>query len=151
MDRIKIEIAEQYSSKLLDGVSQLMQVLGASGKPPTTAELQAIIASPATYLFIATDMGRVVGMLTLVIVPIPSGVRAHIEDVAVAVSHQRMGIGRSLTKAAIERAVSSFARTIDLTSRPSREAAIRLYHSLGFQKRDTGLYRLSLDSHRSTL
>ena len=33
------------------------------------------------------------------------------------------------------------AKTIDLTSRPSREAANRLYQRLGFEMRETNVYR----------
>jgi len=75
---------------------------------------------------------------------IPSGVRALIEDVIVAEATRGRGCGDQLTQAALEAARRAGARTVDLTSRPSREAANRLYQRLGFERRDTNVYRYDL-------
>ena len=82
--------------------------------------------------------------MTLVTFRIPTGLRAFIEDVVVDVSARREGIGEALTREAIAIARAKGARTIDLTSRPSREAANRLYQRLGFERRDTNVYRLPI-------
>jgi ribosomal protein S18 acetylase RimI-like enzyme len=97
----------------------------------------------ANTLFVARVDGRIVGTLTLVMVPIPSGLRARIEDVVVDSEARGLGIGGRLTAAAIAKARAAGARTLDLTSRPDRGSAGRLYERLGFRQRDSRLYRLA--------
>jgi ribosomal protein S18 acetylase RimI-like enzyme len=87
------------------------------------------------------DNGRIVGMLTLIVFRIPTGVRAWIEDVVVDETVRGRGVGEGLSQEAVRRAVELGARTVELTSRPSREAANRLYQRLGFALRDSNVYR----------
>ncbi len=75
---------------------------------------------------------------------IPTGLRAWIEDVVVDEAAGRQGIGSALTREAIRIAREAGARTVDLSSRPSRVAAGRLYEKLGFDMRDTRMYRYPL-------
>ena len=82
--------------------------------------------------------------MTLVLFRIPTGLRAWIEDVVVDEAARGRGVGETLNRAAIEWARGAGATTVDLTSRPSREAANRLYRRLGFQERATNVYRLDL-------
>ena len=100
----------------------------------------------ATTLFVARDGAEVVGMLTLALFAIPTGVRAWIEDVVVDEGARGRGAGEALVAAAIESARARGARTVDLTSRRSREAAHHLYERMGFEVRDTSVYRLPLES-----
>jgi ribosomal protein S18 acetylase RimI-like enzyme len=108
--------------------------------------LAAIVASPATVLFIARDVdtGTIVGSLTLALFRIPTGMRAWIEDVVVDKAMRGKGAGNALNQAALDRARAEGAKTVDLTSRPSRGAANRLYQRLGFEQRDTNVYRYNL-------
>ena len=99
-----------------------------------------LVQSNAVHLYLATVNGEIVGSLTLVVFPIPTGVRAWVEDVVVDVKG-RGKVGRALTHHALEEAKKYGALTVDLTSRPSREAANKLYQSVGFQKRETNVYR----------
>jgi ribosomal protein S18 acetylase RimI-like enzyme len=85
-------------------------------------------------------------MLTLAVFRIPTGVRAWIEDVAVDTEARGKGIGEALTREAVRLAAARGARTIELTSRPSREAANRLYRRLGFELRETNVYRYTISS-----
>jgi ribosomal protein S18 acetylase RimI-like enzyme len=87
------------------------------------------------------DHGRIEGMLTLIVFRIPTGVRAWIEDVVVDETVRGRGVGEGLSQEAVRRAVELGARTVELTSRPSREAANRLYQRLGFALRDSNVYR----------
>ena len=105
-----------------------------------------MVASPATTLFVARegDDGPIVGILTLIVFRIPSGVRAWIEDVIVSEAARGQGCGEALNRAALAAAAAAGARTVDLTSRPHREAANRLYQRLGFIKRDTNVYRYEM-------
>ncbi len=104
-----------------------------------------MVASDASTLLIAQEDGYIYGSLTLVIFRIPTGVRAWIEDVVVDGEARGKGVGLALNEAALELARNAGAGTVDLTSRPSREAANRLYKRIGFTERDTNVYRYLLD------
>ena len=102
----------------------------------------AITIEPATVLFMAVDDdGRYVGTLTLALFRIPTALRAWIEDVIVDDGARGQGVGEALNRAALDKARAVGAKTVDLTSRPSREAANRLYRRIGFVQRDTNVYR----------
>jgi ribosomal protein S18 acetylase RimI-like enzyme len=142
---VKVEIATTLTPAIVDAVERLVPQLSRSSPPPTTSELGDVVASPATDLFIAIDdNGAVIGMATLLTFRIPTGLRAWIEDVVVDEAGRGRGVGDALTQAMVERARELGCRTVDLTSRPSREAANRLYQRAGFVARDTTVYRLEL-------
>jgi ribosomal protein S18 acetylase RimI-like enzyme len=141
-----IEIATAVTPELVDAFARLLPQLSAAARPPGTAELQAIVASPATTLFVARDSGgAIVGSLTLAVFRIPTGVRAWIEDVVVDGTARGQGVGEALTRAALDHAKRAGARTVELTSRASREAANRLYRRMGFATRETNVYRFSVE------
>ena len=94
-------------------------------------------------MLIATDETGILGTLTLAMFHIPTGIRAWIEDVIVDDTARGKGVGRLLNEAAIAHALDEGAITVDLTSRPSREAANRLYQRIGFVQRETNVYRYS--------
>ena len=137
----------EVDEELIDAFVRLTPQLSSSSPPPSADELAAIVASPATVLFVARDIdsGEIVGTLTLALFRIPTGLRAWIEDVVVDDSVRGKGVGAALTETAMERARREGARTVDLTSRPSREAANRLYRRVGFEQRETNVYRVQLD------
>jgi ribosomal protein S18 acetylase RimI-like enzyme len=137
----QIEIADRVTPELVDAIGRLLPQLSSSAPAPTEAELAEIVAGPATLLFLARVDGKIVGSLTLVVFRLPSGVRAWIEDVVVDGAARGHGVGEALNRAAIAEADARGARTLDLTSRPSREAANRLYQRLGFQARESTVYR----------
>jgi len=129
---------------LIDAMTELLPQLSTSAPPPTVEELEAIVASPASVLLAAYDEdGSIVGSLTLALFRVPTGVRAWIEDVVVDGRTRGKGVGAALVNAALAHAADSGARTVDLTSRPSREDANRLYVRLGFEARNTNVYRWS--------
>lgn len=139
-----IEVANEATAELVDAFARLIPQLSRSSPPPTAAEVAEMVASPATDVLVARVDGRVVGSLTLVVFRIPTGVRAWIEDVVVDDAARGHGVGEALNRAALDLARSKGAKTVDLTSRPSREAANRLYRRLGFVERETNVYRFDL-------
>lgn len=139
---IQIDEATELYDGLPEAVARLVRQLSRSSPPPSAAELEELIGSPACRLLLARDAdGTIVGMLTLAVFRIPTGLRAWIEDVVVDEAARGQGVGAELTNAAIRLAGERGARTVDLTSRPSREAANRLYQRLGFVQRETNVYR----------
>ncbi len=141
-----IEEASEATPELAEAIGRLLPLLSSSATPPSVAALAEMVASPATTLFVARDgqSGPIVGTLTLALFRIPSGTRAWIEDVIVSDAVQGRGCGEILTRAALDAAAAAGARTVDLTSRPHREAANRLYQKLGFNVRETNVYRYEL-------
>lgn len=138
---VRIDIATQVTDELMDAMQRLLPQLSSSSPPPPREEVQAIIDSDASVLFVASDDTGILGMLTLVLFRIPTGMRAWIEDVVTDEAARGKGVGRAINEAAIEHAIAAGARTVDLTSRPTREAANRLYQRIGFVGRDTNVYR----------
>ena len=141
---ISVEAVTSVDDDLVVAVSRLIPQLSTSSAPPSQEALARIVADPGATLFVARDDGRVVGMLTLVTFEIPTAVRAWIEDVVVDETAREQGVAGSLVEAALERAGTRGARTVDLTSRPDREAANRLYVRMGFEARATNVYRRML-------
>lgn len=142
---VTVEIVTEVTAELVEAFGRLVPQLSSSNPAPSVAELAEMVASPATSLFVARgEGGTVVGTLTLCAFRIPTGVRAWVEDVVVDGAVRGQGVGEALTRAAVAEAGCRGARTLDLTSRPSREAANRLYRRLGFTLRDTNVYRLVL-------
>jgi ribosomal protein S18 acetylase RimI-like enzyme len=141
---VRVEEATEVSDELVAALQALVPQLSSSSPAPTPEELEEIASSPTTRLLLARDHdASVVGSLTLVLFRIPTGVRAWIEDVVVDEKARGQGAGEALTREAIRLAKDSGARTVDLTSRPSREAANRLYERIGFEERETRVYRIS--------
>jgi ribosomal protein S18 acetylase RimI-like enzyme len=141
---VEIEKVQFATPEVVDGLNKLLPQL--SSQPPnlTIDDVERMVHSEAATLFVATENGVVLGTLTLIIFSIPTGRRGWIEDVVVDQGARGAGVGEQLTNAAIDEARLRGVRSLDLTSRPSREAANAMYVKLGFGLRETNVYRLSL-------
>jgi ribosomal protein S18 acetylase RimI-like enzyme len=142
---ITINFAGEVTEELLHGLNRLLPQLSSTASPLTIGDLERIVSSTSCHLLVARNDDDIVGSLTLVIFAIPTGVRAWIEDVVVDEGSRGAGVGEALSIAAIEEARRRGVRSIDLTSRPSRAAANALYRKLGFEVRDTNVYRFLLE------
>lgn len=154
---LRVWPAREVTEDLVRALHRLLPQMSRSARLPSGLEIDEIVSSRATTLLLASDDGSesdeadevgerdgaIVGMLTLVTFRLPTGVRAWIEDVVVDTGSRGRGVGEALTQAAIELAADRGAQTVDLTSRPSREAANRLYRRMGFEQRETNVYRFS--------
>jgi ribosomal protein S18 acetylase RimI-like enzyme len=129
---------------LVEAFARLVPQLAPAAPIPSAADLQQMIDSPATTLLVALAGGEIVGSTTLVLFRIPGGLRARIESVVVDQAARGRGIGEALCREAIARARAAGAALVDLESLPARLAANRLYPRLGFERRDTNVYRLRL-------
>ena len=142
---LRVERVEVADPEVVAAVRRLVPQLSESAVEPTAYEVEAVVDGAATILLVARDdEAGIVGMLTLVIFRLPTGLRAWIEDVVVDGDARRLGAGRALVEHALELAADAGARSVDLTSRPSREPAHRLYEGLGFVERTTTVYRREL-------
>jgi ribosomal protein S18 acetylase RimI-like enzyme len=139
-----IEIASAADDDLLAALARLLPQLSGSAQPLDRDAVARLLACDANTVLVARTGGAIVGMLTLVMFPLPTGLRARIEDVVVDDSARGQGVGAALTEAALRLAGRAGAGTVDLTSRPSRAAANRLYERAGFVRRETSVYRYTL-------
>jgi ribosomal protein S18 acetylase RimI-like enzyme len=143
---LRIEFPDELSDELVDAFRRLLPQLSPSAAIPDVEAVEEIVSSPTTTVLAARDEEGIVGLLTLAVFRAPSGLRAWIEDVVVDEAVRGRGIGEALTREAVRVAGERGARTVDLTSRPSREAATRMYEKVGFRKRETNVYRYEPES-----
>jgi ribosomal protein S18 acetylase RimI-like enzyme len=141
---VRVEVLSEVTDEVVEAFGRLLPQLSGSAPPLDQAALQSLVSSPAITVLLARSSGVITGTLTLVMFPLPTGLRAWIEDVVVDESARGQGVGEALTLAAVRQAEAAGARTLDLTSRPSRAAAGRLYERLGFTIRDSRVYRYPL-------
>ncbi len=149
-ENVRVEQPSEVTPELVEAFRRLVPQLSSSSPAPGEDELSEMLEAPGTQLLVArSPRGTIVGTLTLVLFRIPTAMRAWIEDVVVDEAERRNGVAESLVREAISRAAHSGARTVDLTSRPSREAANRLYLKLGFEPRETNVYRHEAKRHEA--
>jgi ribosomal protein S18 acetylase RimI-like enzyme len=142
-----VSIAEVVDDGLVEAFDRLVPQLSTSSPPPSRDALEEMVDNPNTVVFVARldASGSIVGALTLALYRIPTGLKAWIEDVVVDEAARGRGVGEALNVAALDEARRRGAKDVSLTSRPSREAANRLYRRLGFLARDTNMYRFTFD------
>jgi ribosomal protein S18 acetylase RimI-like enzyme len=142
---VHVQTVTETDDEVASALAGLVPQLSSTAAPLAADDITRLIAHPGVTLLVARVDGRIVGTLTLVRFPLPTGERAWIEDVVVDESARGQGVGAALTTEALRLAEEFGARTVDLTSRPAREAANRLYRRLGFQERDSRVYRFARD------
>jgi ribosomal protein S18 acetylase RimI-like enzyme len=142
---VQVEVLDEVTGEVVEAFGRLLPQLSRSAKPPGQAELDAIVGCPANTVLLARSAGAIIGAMTLVMFPLPTGLRAWVEDVVVDESARRQGVGEAMTQESLRLARAAGARTVDLTSRPAREAAGRLYERLGFKLRESRLYRYTFE------
>jgi ribosomal protein S18 acetylase RimI-like enzyme len=144
---VTVDEVVEVTPGLIEAFAKLIPQLSSSSPPPGPAELADIVASPSSILLVARAAdGPIVGSLTLAVFRVPTGLRAWIEDVVVDETARGAGAGEALVGSAVMRAKALGAKSVDLTSRPSREAANRLYQRLGFEPRTTNVYRMAIEN-----
>lgn len=136
-----IEI-EDLKPDYLEAINRLIAQLSTSSHTFTEAELNSLIASPQSHLYALEYDEKIIGMVTLCIYQCPTGRKAWIEDVVVDQNHRGKGYGKLMVRKAMEECQNRGNVTLMLTSRPSRMVANQLYQSLGFEKRETNVYKM---------
>lgn len=142
---VEIEIVTSVDDELVAAFDRLIPQLSASAPPPGRDGLAEIVGNGNCVLFTARVDGDIVGGLTLAMYPLPTGLKVWIDDVVVDTAARGHGVGEALSRAALDEARRRGAKEVDLTSRPKREAANRLYQRMGFVARDTNVYRFTFE------
>ncbi|WP_249776604.1 GNAT family N-acetyltransferase [Leifsonia sp. C5G2] len=141
---VHVAVADSLSEDDFDGIQRLLPQLSSTATYDR-GRIELMLQHDGTDLVVARYNGVLVGMATLASFALPTGVRGHLDDVVVDETQRGRGIARALLEAVIELARTRGLRTLDLTSRPSRESAIRLYEAVGFERRDSLLMRYAGD------
>jgi len=147
---VAIEVLGEITDEVEEAFGRLMPQLSASAVPLDREALERLASCETNTVLLARSGDTIVGTLTLVMFPIPTGLRARIEDVVVDDTARGQGVGAALTEDALRIARLAGAKTVDLTSRPSRAAANRLYQRLGFQQRESQVYRFTFEQDQAT-
>lgn len=137
-----IEVKE-FSTAYHAAVQRLLNALVSKPMVLSESYFKELIASENSHLFLLLAEGKAAGMVTVGIYKNPTGTKAWIEDVVVDVDCRGKGWGRFIMQHAISFAEAQGADSLMLTSRPSRVAANQLYRSLGFEQRETNVYKLT--------
>lgn len=145
-NQINIEEVTSFSPEVADAARNLVWQLSPEHQPLNNEDVQNMISSSNTHLYVARTKNdnTIVGMITLEVYRIPLVMKAQLEDVVVDEKMRGKGIGKQLVIFAIEKAKEFGVKSLNFTSSPQKEAANKMYESLGFEKRDTNVYRLSL-------
>src|SRR5258708_1948781 len=141
---MRIEAAKEATQELLDALTSLLPQLNRQLKPLTMERLSTVIGDPATTLLVVRDDGRIVGAAAVLVYATPAFVKARIEDVVVDEHARGKGVGEALVRRCLEVARDRGAEIVELQSARCRERANRLYPRLGFELRESNLYRLNL-------
>lgn len=139
-----IKLLTDINQKTVEAFTKLITQLDDHAVPPTKEDLEKLTTSETSFLFVAVENGEILGTLTIGTYIIPTGTKVWIEDVVVDNTARGKGIGKQLLQHAIEFSKKRGWKKIDLTSRPTRIAANKLYRKLGFELRETNMYRISL-------
>lgn len=144
--QLRITQATEMTEELYQACQRLIPQLTSNNPPPTREQLALMLNTPTAFLYLAKhkDFGEeILGLATLVLYRVPTGVRGYIEDVVVDERARGRRIGEALMRACLERAEQGGAPQVMLTSHPNRQAANRLYQRMGFELRKTNVYRYS--------
>ncbi len=142
-----VELVREYSEELLDAMNSLIPQLSTSTPARSEEFVREFLAQPGVHLFVyrpddsENENAPILGMLSLATFTIPTGMRAWVEDVVVDEAARGQGAGQKLVEKAVAYAQEIGSKSVDLTSRPTREAANRLYRRVGFELRETNVYR----------
>lgn len=142
---MSVELMTVSTPEVVEAINELLPQLSKSATLLTEEQVDDLLAQEMVYLFAFRhdETNAIVGMLTLATFKIPTGLRAWVEDVVVSGAARGQGAGRKLIEEAVAYADKLGAKSVDLTSRPTREAANRLYMRCGFEKRETNVYRFN--------
>ena len=141
---VRIESVTEATPEVHAALARLLPQLNAQLAIPTMKRLQAIMADPAVTLLIARDGQEIVGTTTVIVYTTPFWIKARLDEVVVDESARGKGIATALVKASLEIAREKGVEVVELQSGVQREAANRLYPSLGFKLRETNVYRIVL-------
>ena len=138
----KIVEIKNYSLEHQEAMQRFLDQLTSSPMTLTEEMFNQLLESPNSHLFFLLKDEQIAGMLTVGIYHSPTGGKAWIEDVVVDASFRGQGLSKLLVAHAIEFTKSKQIPLLMLTSNPKRVAANKLYQTMGFERKETNVYRM---------
>jgi ribosomal protein S18 acetylase RimI-like enzyme len=142
--KTRITEIKTYSPRYQETIQRFLNQLTPEPMTFTESMFHELLASPHSHLFFLQQNEQIAGMLTVGIYYSPTGGKAWIEDVVVDENFRGQGLSKLLVSHAIEFVKSQHIPLLMLTSNPSRIAANKLYQSMGFERKETNVYRMIL-------
>lgn len=139
-----IEELQDTTHESAEAVRDLIKQIGDHYKELTDDDFRDMIASPMNHLFVTREKAtnKIVGMVTVLVYRIPYAKKAYVDDFVIDNAYRNHGLGTHLFHKAIDFAKSQNVAYVQFTSSQKREGSNEFYNKLGFQKRDTNVYRL---------
>ena len=145
MEEFTIIVPTTFDEQHYQGVVCLLAQLTTRCITLTPEMYHTLVEAPSSDLCLLVDnQAQVVGMLTLNTCMSPTGKRGWIEDVVVDEAYRGKALGRKLVDYAIGLARERGIQVLMLTSKPKRVAANALYRSVGFEPKETNVYKMQL-------
>jgi len=141
---IQIDRPREVTAELVEALGKLIPQLNPALPLPNAEHLAVLLADPGATLLVARDGDEIVGTAMVIVYPTTIRFESRIEDVVVDESARGRGVGEALVNACIEVARGRGASIVELQSARVREAANRLYARMGFERRDSNPYRITL-------
>lgn len=140
---MEINELQNYTQAKFEELKQLMSELS-DRVNFTQTDLMLVLKDSNCHLYVILDGERIIGCATLCVFHSPTGTKASIEDVVVSSAYRGQHLGKQLMEYVLEQAKEYAPIELHLTSNPMRVVANKLYQSLGFQKKDTNCYQMSI-------
>jgi GNAT superfamily N-acetyltransferase len=143
---MRIEAVREATTEVEEALARLLPQLNPTLPVPTMERLQALMADPAVTVLIARDGDEIIGTATVIVYTTPFWIKARLDEVVVDQSVRGKGVGEAIVQACLDVARERGAQVAELQSGrgPARDVANRLYRRMGFQLRDSNLYRFTL-------
>lgn len=145
MEQIQVIEIKESEARYIPVINELLFQLTSSEAHFTESDLKRIVESPNSRLFFVYLDNAIAGMLTLGSYFSPTGEKYWIEDVVVDNKFRGKSLGKKLVEHAIDYVRQQGKGTLMLTSNPARIAANMLYQSVGFQSKETNVYRMNVE------
>ena len=142
---VNISVLKRASESVVRDLNSLIaQLRQKSETAGTLTELEKIVASEDIAVITAEDGGRIIGVAFLFFAQKMGKRIAFVEDVVVDEAHRGQGIGENIMAEVVSLARRNKTTYVTFTSRPEREAANKFYQKIGFELRETNVYRMNL-------
>ena len=157
-NNMEIQELQNYTQTQYEDLKQLMSELS-DRVNFTQTDLMLVLKNSDCHLYVVLESlspcpspkgeGRIIGCATLCVFHSPTGTKASIEDVVVSSAYRGQHLGKQLMEYVLEQAKAFAPIELHLTSNPMRVAANKLYQSLGFQRKETNCYQMTISESAS--
>ncbi len=143
---MRIEEVTDATAEVHEALARLLPQLNPTLPLPTRERIERLMADPDVTLVVARDGDRIVGTATVIVYTTPYWIKARLDEVVVDRDARGKGVGEAIVRHCLEVGRRKGAQVAELQSGRGkvRAAAHRLYKRIGFEVRDSDIFRISL-------